>query len=81
MINIKYGNDFITIDLRLNQLRYIHDYKNSGIIEFVNIYNDLEGLDSLIKREIKTSKKCIRDEILSEMGILLNIKKMRMINK
>lgn len=73
LINLTYGKDFITYDLRLKQIRYLKDYKNLGEIFFINCYHDLEGIEYLNKPLIK---KCIFEE-LEEEGFKLDLKKMR----
>jgi len=77
MINIKYKKDLITIDLKLRQIRYLKNYKSRGKILFINIYNDLEGLEYLNNKLIK---KCVRDELLEIVNIKVNIKNMRRLN-
>jgi hypothetical protein len=44
--NIKHGNDLITVDFNLNQIRVLKDYNKQGEIKFINISN----MDTLLLR-------------------------------
>jgi hypothetical protein len=52
IINIKNNKDLITIDLRTKQIRYLNDFENRGLIQFIDLSNsDTESYEYLFNLE------------------------------
>ena len=54
IINIKNKKDLITIDLRTKQIRYLNNWKERGLIEFISLSNDdVNGYEWLFKSAVE----------------------------
>jgi hypothetical protein len=64
LINIRYRKDFITIDLRCRQIRYLNDVKEMGEIEFLDIsHSDRDGFEFLFEHDRDCFFKCLKEEL------------------
>jgi hypothetical protein len=79
IINTKYKKDLITLDLRLNEIRYLKDIQNRGEILFYNYGNDLKLYEDILKESITDFKKRLKEDILNIFGLNLNIKEIEVL--
>jgi len=76
LINIKYKKDWITLDLRCRQIRYLKDIKKMGEILFLDIsHDDVEGYEWLFKEDRNLFFKSLKEDLKSFLNINLDINK------
>ncbi len=75
--NIKNGNDLITIDYRLKQIRYLKNIAKHGPILFLDLSTgDVDGYQYLLKKDVPLFKKALKDDLLNNLNIRVNPKKL-----
>ena len=74
LINIKYGKDWITLDLRCRQMRYLHDIADMGEIEFFPMsHSDVEAYENLFNEDRKLFWESLVED-LADRGLPINAK-------
>lgn len=70
MMNLTYKDkDFITIDERLRQLRYLENYKERGLIHFIELSNsDIEGYTYLFNEDKGLFMDTLKEDIKTFIG-------------
>lgn len=62
MINIKHKKDLITLDFKINQIRYLKAFENHGEIKFLDFgRSDMEAYEYLFKEDLKVFFKSLRE--------------------
>lgn len=75
IINIKNKKDLITLDLRTNQIRYLNDFENRGLIEFIDLgYSDSEAYEYLFNEDKDLFFKSLQEDIFNFLEKEVNIK-------
>lgn len=70
LINIKNGIDLITLDLRINQIRYLHDIEERGLIEFIEMgHTDSECYEYLFKEDRQLFFESLKEDVFNFLGI------------
>ena len=75
LINIRYRKDWITLDLRCRQIRYLKDIKKMGEILFLDISrDDVDGYEFLFKEDKPLFFKSLKEDLESFLNIKINVK-------
>ena len=75
LINIKYKKDWITLDLRCRQIRYLKDIKKMGEILFLDIsHDDVEGYEYLFNEDKPLFYKSLKEDLKSFLDLDINPK-------
>jgi len=82
ILNIKYGKDLITLDKRNNQIRFIEDFDNKGVIRFFNIpcYKWFEVIPPFNSKPLFI-KECVKEFLEWELNKEFNINEMEILIK
>jgi hypothetical protein len=79
LINTEYKKDLITFDSRLKQLRYLHNYKELGRIEFIDLsFTDVEILESAYTNNLKEFFDYLRYDLFDFANIRVTSKGMKL---
>ena len=80
MINIEHKNDLITLDFRLNQIRYCEDIKEQGFIHFVEMGRDSSNAyEYLFKEDKESFFESLKEDILNFTGKEIQIQNLKII--
>lgn len=75
IINIKHKNDLITLDFKINQIRYLKDIEKRGFIHFIDITEtDKQAYLFLFDYNRKFFFKSLRDDLFNLSGIKTQLK-------
>lgn len=75
IINIKHKNDLITLDFKINQIRYLKDFEKRGFIHFIDITEtDKQAYLFLFDYNRKFFFKSLRDYLFNLYGIKTQLK-------
>jgi len=75
IINIKHKKDLITLDLRLRQLRYLNNFENYGLIDFLNVpRTDCEAYEYLFNCDKQLFLKSLRSDLKEFMNKSITLK-------
>ena len=81
LTNIQYGKDYITIDYRLKQMRYLKNIADHGPIYFMDLSNgDVQGYGYLIKNNVPLFKTALKDDLRDRLNMRIDTKKLRIKN-
>ena len=76
--NIKNGNDLITIDYRLKQIRYLKNVEKHDGNLFLDLSNgDVQGYEYLLKKDLTLFKNTLKDDLRNNLNVRINIKKLK----
>lgn len=71
----KYKDDLITIDFRLNQIRYLIKPEHRGFIHFINIsHDDADAYLYLFNEDKHLFFKSLREDLFNNNGIKTQLK-------
>ena len=78
LYNLQNNKDLITVDLRVKQVRYLHNVLNHGRIEFFDLsHDDVDGYEYLFNNSKNIFLKTLADDVESNLGIKVNVKNLR----
>lgn len=89
LINIKHKKDLITIDFKIKQIRYLNDFKNRGLIDFLDLNkDDIEAYNYLFipyinkpnKKHLKVFFNCLKEDLKNFLNKDIDIKELKIIN-
>ena len=80
IVNVRYGKDLITVDLRVSQIRYLHNVDRQGLIEFIPLsHDDVWGYESLFESDKNLFLKSLVEDVYSNLGIRLVKKNLKFV--